>query len=199
YGRRAAAGGPATPGPVLALDQDAGTRLGAAIENAHAVIGELEPADIALILAQVLAQGKVERVDRPVAFRRRDQRFAVDLHLDHRQRHRYALAERVVALLDIDVKLLDVEIARHLAQHAPRQELEGGIRRLVGIADRLALLHDFEQPGDAGIVLVDLEPDAVELGEHVRFAGLIRDQQLAPVAHRIGRYVLVGRGLLHDG
>src|SRR5215468_10999845 len=43
--------GPALPGLVLALDQDAGHRLGAAIENAHAVVGELEPADIALILA----------------------------------------------------------------------------------------------------------------------------------------------------
>src|SRR5262249_10642207 len=99
----------------------------------------------------------------------------------------------------IDVELLDVEIARHLAEDAPRQQLERGIGRLIGVADRLALLHDIEQPDDAGIVLVDLEPDALELGEHVRFAGLLRDQQLAPVAHRIGGHVLVGRGLLHDG
>src|SRR5262245_28859216 len=84
--------GPALPSLVLALDQDARHRLGAAIENAHAVVGQLEPADIALILAQVLAQGKVERVDRPVAFRRRDQRFAVDLQLVNRQRPRDALA-----------------------------------------------------------------------------------------------------------
>src|SRR6516164_2962909 len=136
--------GPALPGLILALDQDAGHRFGAAIENAHAVVGELEPADIALILAQVLAQRQIERVDGPVAFRRRDQRFAFDLHLDYRQRHRDALAERVVALLDIDVELLDVEIARHLAEDAARQELERGIRRLVGVADRLALLDDIE-------------------------------------------------------
>src|SRR5262252_5901220 len=52
--------GPALPGLVLALDQDAGHRLGAAIENAHAVVCQLEPADIALILAQVLAQRQIE-------------------------------------------------------------------------------------------------------------------------------------------
>src|SRR6516225_11090572 len=191
--------GPALSGLVLAFDQDARHRLGAAIENAHAVVGQLEPADIALILAEVLAQRKIERVDGPVAFRRRDQPFAVDPHLDHRQRHGDALTERIVALLDVDVELLDVEIARHLAEHASRQELEGGVRRFVGVADRLALLHHVEQPGDAGIVLVDLEADAIELGEHVRSAGLIRHQQLAPIAHRSGRHVLVGRGLLHDG
>src|SRR6516165_9485573 len=61
--------GPALPGLILALDQDAGHRLGAAIENAHAVVGQLEPADVALILAQVLAQRQIERVDGPVAFR----------------------------------------------------------------------------------------------------------------------------------
>src|SRR5262249_46986602 len=140
--------GPALAGLILALDQDAGHRLGATIENAHAVVGQLEPADIALILPEILAQSEIERVDGSVAFGGRDQRFAVDLHLDHRQRHRDALAERVVALLDIDVELLNVEIARHLAEDAPRQELERGIGRLVGVADRLALLHDIEQPDD---------------------------------------------------
>src|SRR5260370_30263649 len=55
--------GPALSGLVLAVDQDARHRLGAAIENAHAVVGQLEPADIALILAEVLAQRKIERVD----------------------------------------------------------------------------------------------------------------------------------------
>src|SRR5215813_14236069 len=51
--------GPALPGLVLALDQDAGHRLGATIENAHAVVGQFEPADIALILAEILAQSEI--------------------------------------------------------------------------------------------------------------------------------------------
>ena len=63
---------------------------------------------------------------------------------------------------------------------------------------RLALLDLVEQAGDARIVLVDLEADAVELGQHVRAAGLVGDQELAPVADRLGRDVLVGRGILHD-
>src|SRR2546430_5825787 len=47
--------GPALAGLVLALDQHTRYRFRAAIENAHALVGELEPADIALILTQVLA------------------------------------------------------------------------------------------------------------------------------------------------
>ena len=50
-----------------------------------------------------------------------------------------------------------------------------------------------------GVVLVDLEADALELRQHVGSSRLIRHQKLAPVADAIGRYMLVGRGLLHDG
>ena len=99
---------------------------------------------------------------------------------------RDALAERVVALLDIDVELLDIEIIRHLAEHAPRQQFERGVRRLIGIADRLAFLHLVEQARDARIVLVHLDADALEFGEHVGPAGLIGHQNLAPVADRSG-------------
>ncbi len=49
------------------------------------------------------------------------------------------------------------------------------------------------------VVLVDGEPDALQFGEHVGAAGLVGDQQLAPVADELRRDVLVGRGLFHDG
>ena len=61
-----------------ALDQHARHRLGAAVEDAHPVVGELEPLDIALILAEVLAQRDVEGIDRAVALGGGDQILAVD-------------------------------------------------------------------------------------------------------------------------
>ena len=93
---------------------------------------------------------------------------------------------------------IHVEELRHVAEHAPREQLEGGVGRLIGIAHRLALLHLLEQARDARIVLRRDDADALELGEDVGAAGLVRDQQLAPVADRLGRHMLVGaRVLLH--
>src|SRR5580692_12799908 len=69
--------GPALAALVAALDQHPRHRLGAAVENAHPVVGELEPLDMALILADVLAQRDVEGVDRAVALAGRDQVLAV--------------------------------------------------------------------------------------------------------------------------
>ena len=79
-----------------------------------------------------------------------------------------------------------------------RQKLERCVGGFIGVADRLAVFDLVEQADDARIVLVDDKPDALELGEHVGAAGLIGDQQLAPVADRFRRDVLVGRRLLHD-
>ena len=97
-----------------------------------------------------------------------------------------------------DAEGIHVEELRHVAEHAPRQQLEGGFGRLIGIAHRLALLHLLEQARDARIVLRHGDADALELGEDVGAAGLVGDQQLAPVADRLGRHMLVGaRVLLH--
>ncbi len=104
----------------------------------------------------------------------------------------------VAALLDLHVEIGDVEELRHGAEHAPRQQLERRIRGLVGVADRLALFDFVEQAGHARIVLVHLQADAVEFGQHVGAAGLVRHQELAAIADRLGRDVLVGRRVLHD-
>src|SRR4051812_6902467 len=58
--------GPALPRFVLALDQHARYRFGAAIEDTHTIVGELETLDVFLILAEVLAQRDVECVDRAI-------------------------------------------------------------------------------------------------------------------------------------
>ena len=70
---------------------------------------------------------------------------------------------------------------------------------LVGVAQRLALLDRIEQARKPRIVPVHCQADALELGDEVRAAGLIGDEELALVADALGRDVLVGRRLLHDG
>ncbi len=173
-------GGPALAVLIFAFDQHARHGLGAGIEDTHAVVGELQPGDIFLILAEVLAQRAIQRVDRTVAFRRRDHVVIVDLDLDHRHGDGDALADGVIALLDVDVELSDVEIIRHRTERAPGQQLERGIRRFVGVAEGLAFLDEFQQPPDARIVFVGLDADAFEFGQHIGFAGLLR--QPAPCA-----------------
>ncbi len=100
--------------------------------------------------------------------------------------------------LDRDAERIDVEELRHVAEHAPRQQLEGRVGSLVGIADRLALLHLIEQAQDARVVLRHNDADTLELGHDVRAPGLVRDEQLPPVADRFRGHVLIGaRVLLH--
>ena len=108
------------------------------------------------------------------------------------------MPERVMAPLDHDAERIDFEELRHVAQHAPRQQLEGGLGRLIGVAVRLALLHLLEKPRDPRVVLGNGDADALELGKDVGASGLVGDEELAPVADRLGRHMLVGaRVLLH--
>src|SRR5947209_15701041 len=100
---RYADGGPTVAVLVLALDENARDGLRAAIEYPHAVIAELESADIALILAEVLAQREVKRVDRADPFRGGNQALPVDPYFNDRQGDRDALAHSIAALLNIDV------------------------------------------------------------------------------------------------
>ncbi len=59
-----------TPLAVGGFDQNAGDRLRAAVEDTHLEVGELEIVDLVLVLAEILAQREVERVDRAVGLRR---------------------------------------------------------------------------------------------------------------------------------
>ena len=79
---------------VAALDQHARDGLGAAREDAHLVVDQLDVLDVLLVAAEVLAQRLVERIDGAVAFRHRPQRLvvAVDEHLHGRFRHGDELA-----------------------------------------------------------------------------------------------------------
>src|SRR5437773_2678764 len=81
-------------------------------------------------------------------------------------------APGVVALLDHDPEAVDLEELRHLAQQPPRQQLEGGVRPLEGIADGLARLHLLEQPRDARILLAQGYAEPFQLVDEVGLAGL---------------------------
>src|ERR1700677_4057737 len=60
--------GPVIAGFVCTLDQHARDGLGAGIEDTHTIIRELQSGDVALVFAKVLAQRKIERIDRTVTF-----------------------------------------------------------------------------------------------------------------------------------
>src|SRR5262249_7516026 len=109
---------------VLTLDQDAGDGPGSAIEDTNAIVRQPEALNKLLVLAEVLAQRDVERIDGTIALAGGDQHFARNIHLHDGHRHRDPLAERVVALLDIDVELLNAKVLRHNAKRAPCQQLE---------------------------------------------------------------------------
>ena len=92
-----------------------------------------------------------------------------------------------------------MEEVRHRAEQPPRQQLEGGVRALVGIAHRLARLHLVEQLRHARIVAPDRHAQPLQLVEQVRLAGLVGDQHAAAVADAFRLHVLVGGRLLEDG
>ena len=104
-----------------------------------------------------------------------------------------------MAALDGDVEALDVEIVRHAAEHAAGEELEGGAGALIGIADRLPLLDLAEERVEAAVVPLDAEPQAGELGNNIGLPRLVGDEEVAPVADRLRRDVLVGPRVLDDG
>src|SRR5690606_13196351 len=93
-------GGPAVAAAVAAFDQYTGDRARAAVEDAHLEVDQLEILDPVLVAAEVLAQRRVERVDRAVALRNRHQRLAIDVDLDHGLGDGDLLAQSVVAPLD---------------------------------------------------------------------------------------------------
>src|SRR3954465_6227501 len=59
---------PAVAVLVLALDQGARDRAGAAVEDTDAIVYQRQAFDIFLVLAEILAQSDVECVDGTVAF-----------------------------------------------------------------------------------------------------------------------------------
>ena len=118
-----------SPEPVAKLDQHARHRVGSALENPDPEIDEFEIFDKALIFAEILAQGEVERIDRTLALGGRDQGLAIDVDLDDRLRHRDEIALRIVAALDIDAKALDFEIIRHFPKHPAGEQARTRHRR----------------------------------------------------------------------
>jgi hypothetical protein len=70
---------------------------------------------------------------------------------------------------------------------------------LVCVAGRLPLLDLAKHPVEAWIGSRDRNPEALEFGDEVRLAGLLRHQHMAAVADDGGIDVLVGPRVLEDG
>ncbi len=83
-----------------------------------------------------------------------------------------------------------------VVQRAPRQQLEARIGALIGVALGLALLDQRNQRVEPVVVLRHLDAAALQLGDEIGLAALVGDHDLAAVADRFRRHVLVGRRLL---
>src|ERR1700722_3950424 len=120
---------------IAELDQNARHRIRAALEDA-----QFEVLDIFLVDAEVLAQRKIERVDRAVALGCGNEPLLADADLHHRLRSRIGDARRDHLALDADMKAVDREIFWYAAEHAARQKLERGVGGFISEALRLARL-----------------------------------------------------------
>ena len=96
------------------------------------------------------------------------------------------------------MEALHVEEFRNALEHAAGEKLERGVGRLVGVALRLALLHDLEQAREARIVRIGLDPESTELGQEVGLSGLVGDQDGALVADALRRHMFVGAWVLRQ-
>ena len=123
---------------VGALDDHPGDRRGARLgrQDAHLVVGELHVLERRVGRRQRLAERGVERVHRAVALGDDHPRRAADLDLDGRLGQRDQLVAGVEAALVDDPEADQPEVVRHLAERAPRQQLEARLRALVGVAAR---------------------------------------------------------------
>ena len=93
-------------------------------------------------------------------------------------------------------KLSTIEIIRHLAQRAARQQLERGFGAVIGIAQIFALLDVFQQARDARILGVEIDAHFGQPRQQIGAARLVRDQNLARVADRFRRHMLIGARVL---
>ena len=82
------------PSGVAEFDQHPRHRVGAALEDAHAEVEQLQILDMLLVDAEVLAQRQVERIDGAVAFGGGDHRLLADADLHHRLRGRIERVRR---------------------------------------------------------------------------------------------------------
>jgi hypothetical protein len=99
-----------------------------------------------LELAEVLAHGDVERVDRAVPSATDISRSSPCLDLHDRLGDGLLLAAGIEAPLDHAAVALDLGRTPAACAGCARQQLEARVRAIIGIAARLALLDDRDQP-----------------------------------------------------
>ena len=144
-------------------------------------VDELEPLDLGVRPAQRLAQRVVERVDRTVALPGRDRPDAARGELDGR------LSGRPVGGagegLDDDPPALDVEVREPLpVDLLAQQQLEGGVRGVVGVALRLGVLDAHRHPAEQLVLPREVHPELAPLELDRRAARHLGDQHPHVVA-----------------
>ena len=167
-------------------------------QDAHLVIDQPPILEVGRVFAEVLAQRRVERIDRTAALGHRHQMLVADSDLDGCLRQRDQLADRVEAPFDGHPVAVDAEVFGHLAERAPRHQLEARLGAVVGVAVEFALLDLLDEARQQRMVGVDVHADVGHQRQHVGASRLVGDDDVAPVADQLGRNVLVGtRVLLH--
>ena len=122
------------------------------VEDPDLEVGQLDLGDLRVLLGDRRPQRPVERVDRTVALGGPDVALVADPELDRR----LGLDPAVGALLGDDPEALEPEQRLVGSGLAPEQELEGGVRRLVGVSAVLALLDLLDRAPDR--IVVELDP-----------------------------------------
>src|SRR6185369_13826799 len=133
------------PGLVAVSRGDEDARLGAGalglVQDADLVVEERHLPQVGVEVLEGLAQGMVERIDRPVARRRGVLGNALDAQPDGGLRHWLLGA---VVLLDDHAVAVQIEVRPVIAERPLHQELERGLRTLELEALVLHALQHFE-------------------------------------------------------
>ena len=163
----------------------------ARIQDPDLVIDKLHLLERGVGAGQRLAKRRVDSVHRTVA----KGHLVIDdiADSDGRRGLRFdnQLTTGVEAALVHHPETADVEIIRHLAERAACQQLEAGFGGIKGPAVKLAFLDHPDQLVEAGVGGIDLDAEFGKTRQHVRLAGLVRDQILARIADLLGRHMLV--------
>ena len=156
------------------------------IQDADLVVDELDVGQVRMQLADRVAQGAVEGVDRTVALGRADVAASFDPDLDRR----LGLDVAVGALLGDHPEALEPEQRLVLARLAAQQQVERGVGSFVLIAAVLERLDPVDR--SLGGIGVEVDTRIAGTRQHRALARELGDQHVAAVADELRVHVLEG-------
>ena len=108
------------------------------------------------------------------------------------------VAARIEAPLDVYAKAVDLEEVLQPVEAAPGEELERGVRSLVGVASRLALLDLGQSPSRRGSERSKRSPKRSSSAMRLERPAWSETIHATPVPHRLRAYVFIGLRRLQD-